>query len=129
MAASGLILAKKPNAAELLGKIQPYQATIGAILLGWGLYNLFVYIGISMMMTFIKMAPLFGIAILGMLVGSILLGVLFGMPMLAKLSAGGAAKGEELGKKMAPFQVLIGLIAIGCSLIFLLYRFGILKLM
>ncbi len=128
LAASGLILAKKPNAAELIGKIQPYQATIGIALLGWGIYNLFVYIGISMMMALIKLAPLLGIAVLGMLGSSILLGILFGMPMLAKLSAGGAAKGEELGKKLAGVQVLIGLIAIACSLIFLLYRFQILKL-
>lgn len=128
LAASGLILAKKPNAAELIGKIQPYQATIGIALLGWGIYNLFIYIGISMMMALIKIAPLLGISVLGMLVTSILLGILFGMPMLAKLSAGGAAKGEELGKKLAGVQVLIGVIAIVSSLIFLLYRFQILKL-
>ncbi len=128
LAASGLILAKKPNAAELIGKIQPYQATIGIALLAWGIYNLFINIGISVMMAFIKFAPLFGISILGMLACSILLGILFGMPMLAKLSAGGAAKGEELGKKLAGVQVLIGVIAIVSSLVFLLYRFQILKL-
>jgi len=49
------------------------------------------------------------------------------MPMLAKLSAGGAAKGEEFGKKMAPFQALIGLVSIGAGLLGILFVAGILK--
>ena len=127
LAASSLILAKKPDAKELIGKIQPYQAFIGAALLGIGIYNFFIYIGPSMMFHVLGLAPLLGITLWGMLVTAILLGILFGMPMIAKMSAGGAAKGEELGKKMAPFQALIGIVAIGSGLLGVLYQFGILK--
>jgi len=126
LAASGLILAKKPDAKELIGKIQPYQATIGIILLVWGLYNM-IRIGPGLMIQFVKIVPVMGITIWAMLICSILLGILFGMPMLAKLSAGGAAKGEELGKKMAPFQALIGLVSIGAGLLGILFVAGILK--
>lgn len=128
LAASALIVAKKPDAKELIAKLAPYQAGIGVFLLGWGLYYLLVGLGISMLTALIKVAPLFGISLTGMFATSILLGILFGMPMVAKMSAAGAAKGEEMAKKLAGVQVLIGLVAIGCALIFLLYRFQILKL-
>jgi hypothetical protein len=128
LAASGLIVSKKPDAAKLIAKIQPYQATIGIILLVFGIYNAFIYVGPKLMIEWVKAAPLFGITVWAMLASSILLGIMFGMPMLAKLSASGAAKGEELGKKLAPFQLLIGIIGMVSGLIALLYAIGILKI-
>jgi hypothetical protein len=56
-----------------------------------------------------------------------LLGILFGMPMLARISASGAATGEELGKKLAPIQTIVGVIALVCGLLLLLMVLGILK--
>jgi hypothetical protein len=128
LAASGLIVSKKPDAAKLIAKIQPYQATIGIILLAFGIYNAFIYVGIKLMIEWVKAAPLFGITVWAMLFSSILLGIMFGMPMVAKLSAAGAAKGEELGKKLAPFQLLIGIIGMISGLLALLYAIGILKI-
>jgi hypothetical protein len=127
LAASALIVAKKPDAKQLIDKLAPYQATMGIALLVWGIYNLFVHIGISMMMLLLKVWPLGGIAIWAGLVSAILLGILFGMPMVAKMSAGGAAKGEQMAKKMAPFQVIIGIVAIGSGLLILLMQLNILK--
>ena len=37
---AGLIVAKKPDAKELIGKLQPFQAGIGLALLGFGIWNL-----------------------------------------------------------------------------------------
>jgi hypothetical protein len=128
LAASSLIVAKKPDAAKLIAKLTPYQATMGIILLIWGIYNAFIYVGIKMMIELVKAWPLFGITIWAMLFSSILLGIMFGMPMVAKMSASGAAKGEELAKKLAPFQLLIGIIAIASGALGLLYALGILKL-
>jgi len=128
LAASSLIIAKKPDAKALIEKIAPFQATLGIILLGWGLYNFFIVVGPGLMIKFLTAFPLLGITLWGMLVSSILLGIMFGMPMVAKLSAGGAAKGEQMAKKMAPFQVIIGLIAIGSSILAILYNLGILKI-
>ena len=127
LAAAALIVAKKPDAKDMIAKIAPYQATIGIILLGWGIYN-FIRIGPGTMIDAFKVWPLFAADILAMLVCSILLGIMFGMPMLAKMSASGAAKGEQMAKKLAPFQTLIGLIAIGSGVLGLLYALRILKL-
>jgi len=125
LAAASLIVAKKPDAAKLIAKIQPYQATLGIILLVWNIYWI-IYIGPGNLFRF-GGAPVTALVLLAAIFSGLLLGIMFGMPMVAKLSASGAAKGEELGKKLAPYQVLIGLIAMGSGLWWLLLNLSILK--
>jgi hypothetical protein len=124
LAAASLIVAKKPNAKELIAKIQPYQATIGIILLISGVLTLLRML--SWFGWLFRMSPLFATAVMANIGASILLGIMFGMPIVAKMSASGAAKGEELAKKLAPFQVLIGLVGIGAGLVDILFWLGIL---
>ncbi|HEU4731931.1 MAG TPA: hypothetical protein VFT22_28745, partial [Kofleriaceae bacterium] len=110
LAVSGLIVAKQPNAKEVIDKLVPYQAIIGVAMLGFGLVNLLRTLGV--LFTWIRISPLFGVAWLAVLVVSILLGFLFGMSQLAKWMPGtGAAeqKGMELVQKLAPYQVILGL--------------------
>jgi hypothetical protein len=129
LAISGLIVAKKPNAKELLDKLVPFQAFIGVGLLVFGLYNLLRSLG--SIIDILKFAPLFAIVALGVIFSSILLGFMFGMPQIAKWmpgQGGAEQKGIALTKKLAPFQVIIGLVGIVSALLWLLYRFGILKI-
>ena len=126
LAASSLIVAKKPDAAAAIAKIQPYQAIIGILLLVWNIYWL-IYLGPGVVFGGFGHAPVAALVGMASIISGILLGILFGMPMIAKVSASGAAKGEELGKKLAPYQLLIGLIAIACGAFDLLYALGILK--
>lgn len=126
LAVSGLIVANKPSAKDLIDKLVPYQAIIGVALLAFGLWNLIRSLG--HVLDAFKSFP--GIVGLTVIVTSILLGFLFGMPQIAKWLPGhGAAeqKGMELSKKLAPFQVILGLVGIGSALLWLLYRFGILS--
>jgi hypothetical protein len=124
LAAAGLIMSKNPKAGELIAKIQPFQAIIGIGLLVVGVLNL---LSAGFGFLFHPLAwGLFSLTIWLELVSAVLLGILFGMPMVARFSAAGAAKGAELGKKMAPYQTIIGLVALGSGLLYLLYRFGIL---
>lgn len=127
LAASALIVAKKPDARALIDKIAPYQATLGIILLVWGLFNLFAHVGITGIKFLLSFWPIAGVSILAGLISAILLGIMFGMPMVAKMSAGGAAKGEQMAKKLAPFQTLIGIVAIVSGLLIILCQAGILK--
>ncbi len=124
LACAGLIVAKKPDAKELIGKLQPFQAIIGVALLVFGVLHIMDAIHLLGM---IGAAPLFVLPIVLGVFAGIFLGILFGMPMVAKLSAGGAAKGEELGKKLAPFQTIIGLVALVSGVLMLLAVLGILK--
>lgn len=129
LAAASLIVAKKPDARALIDKIAPFQATMGIVMLIAGVYYLFVGMGITALKGMLSVWAIGGISWLSCFVCCILLGIMFGMPMVAKLSAGGAAKGEQLAKKLAPFQTLIGVIAIVTGVLILLEwpQLGILK--
>jgi len=124
LACAGLIVSKKPDAKELIGKLQPFQAVIGIVLLAFGVLNLMDAIRL---LSLVSLAPILVLSTVGGVFASLLLGIMFGMPMVARLSASGAAKGEELGKKLAPFQTIVGIVALVCGLLMLLMIFGILK--
>ncbi|HMG57059.1 MAG TPA: hypothetical protein VK601_26350 [Kofleriaceae bacterium] len=128
LAASGLIVAKKPNAKELIDKLVPYQAIIGVALLGLGVVN-FLWWVTHGLFSMLAVSGLFGITIFVMTIDSILLGLVFGMPQIVKWLPGeGAAeqKGMELSKKLAPFQGVLGVIGLAAALLALLYRLRIL---
>lgn len=128
LALSGIIVAKQPNAKDVIDKLVPYQAIIGVAMLVLGVVNLLRTLGV--LFTWIRVSPLYGLSWLAVILASILLGFMFGMPQIWKWMPGhGAAeqKGIELTKQLAPYQVIIGLVGVGASLIYLLYRFGILN--
>ena len=121
---SGLIVAKKPDAKELIAKLQPFQAVIGIALLIFGIYNVLHIMDFIRVMSVL---PLLGAMALGAVVSAIVLGILFGMPMVARMSASGAAKGEEIGRKLAPFQTIFGIIALVTGIYWMLVTLGILN--
>jgi hypothetical protein len=127
LAVSGLIVAKRPDAKRLIGKLVPYQAVIGVALLGLGTVNLLWWLGHGLL-GLLTRAPLFGVTILALTVTSILLGILFGMARIATWMPGQGAvekRGMKLARQIAPFQVIIGLIGLGAALLALLYHFRI----
>jgi hypothetical protein len=127
LAASSLIVAKKPNAKDLIAKLTPYQAIIGIALLVFGVWRFIWLLTTAHVFSLFSVIPVAAITYLAAVVCSILLGLMFGMPMLAKVSASGAAKGEEMAKKLAPFQMLIGIVGMIAGLLWLIFILGILK--
>jgi len=128
LAISALVVAKKPEAKQLLDKITPYQAIIGVVLLGWGILSLIR--SLSGLGLALKIFPVFTVCALAMIAVAILLGFLFGMPQIAKWAPGESnaeVKAMELSKKLAPFQVILGLVGIGAALLYIIIRAGILK--
>ena len=128
LAVSSLIVAKKPDAQKLIDKLVPYQAIIGVALLVLGIVNLIRGLG-NHLLDILRIVPLFGLTYLAMCVTSILLGFLFGMPQIAKWLPGEGPteqKGMELSRKLAPYQILIGLVGLVAALLMILYRLRIL---
>ena len=128
LAASGLIVAKKPDAKQLIDKLVPYQAIIGVVLLVLGVLNFLRLLG-NHVFDLLRLVPLLGLSFLAMTVTSILLGFMFGMPQIAKWMPGEGPteqKGMELAKKLAPFQGVLGIIGIVAGLLMVLYRLRIL---
>ena len=127
LAAAALIVSKKANAKAMIDKLTPYQALIGVGMVGVSIINFFRMLG--GFTTTLKYLPLLGSSALAMLGSGVLLGALFGMPQIAKWIPGESsaeAKALEPSKKVAPYQVMLGIIAIVSSLIMLLYMLRIL---
>ncbi|MGN6105023.1 MAG: hypothetical protein ACTHU0_07965 [Kofleriaceae bacterium] len=126
LALSSVIVAKKPDAKQMLDKLTPYQAIIGVVMLGWGVIQLLSNLsGISIAL---KIVPAFTMSVLAMIIVSILLGFMFGMPQIAKWLPGQSnteTKALELSRKLAPFQVMFGVIGLAAAALYLLIRFGL----
>ena len=119
---SGLIIAKKPSAKELVNKLTPYQAIMGVVLLVWSIYWFF-HIGPSL---FFKLPSggLPGLTAFFGIISGILLGFFFGMPQVAKWIPGESnaeTKALELSKKLAPFLTVLGIVGFVCGVFGLYY--------
>ncbi|MDB4952473.1 MAG: hypothetical protein JWO36_42 [Myxococcales bacterium] len=128
LAISSLIISKKPDAKAMIDKLTPYQAFIGVAMLACGIWWILKWI--SLLADFNRLKPLFLVSLWGVIACSILLGFLFGMPQIAKWIPGDSTaetKANEFAKKVAPYQVILGLIGLACALVYLLYRFTILR--
>lgn len=133
LAISSLIVAKKPDAKALIDKLVPFQAFIGLGLLVFGVLNLIRAVTSKpTIFDILSAAPVIGLTALAVIVTSVLLGFMFAMPQIAKWLPGGSnaeQKGLELSQKLAPFQVVLGLVGIGAAVVWLLFRLGILGVM
>ncbi|MFN0246168.1 MAG: hypothetical protein ACKV2T_04625 [Kofleriaceae bacterium] len=126
---SGLIVAKKPDAKALIDKLVPFQAFIGVALLAFGLWFL-IRVGPLTPFRLISILPMFAVFAIAATWGSMLLGFLFGMPQIAKWIPGESSaenKAMELSKKLAPFQLILGVIVGGGGILGLLIGLGVLK--
>lgn len=104
IAASSLIVAKKPNAKELLDKLAPFQGIIGVILLVWSVLGL---------LSVLKAFSIIGIAVVAV---EFIVGFLLAYSLLSKYlfskSDTAREKGQALRLKLAKYQVPAGVILI-----------------
>ena len=129
LAAAAMIIAKKPDAKQYIDKLAAYQALIGVGLVAVSLINFLRMLGT--ITDAFKVNLMWAAAFLAMIGSGVLLGALFGMPQIVKWIPGESSaeqKAVELSRKVAPFQVLLGIIALVSSLITMLYMFKILSI-
>jgi hypothetical protein len=115
LGASSLIIARKPDAKELIAKISPYQGWIGAVSALWGAWwviNAVLNIGLM------SVAPIAWIIWLATGAVMLLLGFLLGIGILKTFvkDEKANAKADQMLTKLAPYQGTLGLIAIGLGL-------------
>jgi hypothetical protein len=112
LAASNLIIARRPDAAHLIGKVAPYQGWIGAVSAVWGVFGILECIRrIGWMAT----APTYWLSWLADSTLLACLGLLLGVGIFKSFikSPAAHAKLDQFITKLAPFQGTLGLIAIG----------------
>jgi predicted small integral membrane protein len=129
LAISNLIAVKSPEAKKIIDRLVPYQALIGVAMLASSLV-LIIYLGPINMFRALKVNALVAITFIGGYYAGILLGFFFGMPLIAKWIPGESSaevKALELSRKLAPYTMLVGIVALGAGGLMLLYKFGLLK--
>ena len=112
LAASNLIIARKPDAEALIGKIAPYQGWIGAVSAVWGVLAILGCIGHIGWMT---SAPVYWLSWLAASILLTSLGLLLGVGVFKSFIKSGTANAnlDRVIARLAPFQGTLGLIAIG----------------
>lgn len=113
IAVPSLILSRKPNAAELLEKVAPFQGWIGLVFCFWGIWGILQAV---LNMAWLASAPIWWVTLLA---GSIVqagLGFMLGYPLIGKLflsnNAAAQGKAERLRARVAPQQGRLGILGI-----------------
>ncbi|MDY7394292.1 hypothetical protein UMM65_03505 [Aureibaculum sp. 2210JD6-5] len=113
IAVPSLILSKKPNAAELLAKIEPYQGWIGLVFCFWGVWGI---ISAFLNMDWLTAAPIWWITLLAGSVVEAGLGFMLGYGQINKLFLGNNPKAQEkaamIREKIAPKQGELGVLGL-----------------
>jgi hypothetical protein len=115
LAVPSMIIAKKPNAKELIGKITPYQGWIGAISCLWGVWGI---ISAVLNIGWLSTWPIWWAS---WLAGSVLqaaLGLILGIGTLKTFITNptAQAKMDETLAKLSPKQGMLGIAAIGLGI-------------
>jgi hypothetical protein len=115
LAVPSMIIAKKPNAKELIGKIAPYQGWIGAVSCLWGVWGI---IGAVLNLSWLTAAPIYWATWLADSVLQFALGLILGIGVLKTFikAPQAQAKMDETLAKLTPKQGMLGLAAIGVGI-------------
>lgn len=115
LGASNLIVARRPDAKEMIGKLAPYQGWIGAISALWGVW---MVISSILSIGWLALAPIYWMTFLASGVLQLLLGLLLGVGVIKQFVKDPTAneKMDQSIAKLAPYQGILGLIAIGVGL-------------
>ncbi len=121
LAVPSLILSKKPDAAELLAKLEPYQGWIGLVGCIWGIWGIISSIlGLGLLTTW----PIWWIAWLAGSVVLAVLGFMLGFGMINKMLLGKNVEAQEKAKalreKIAPLQGKFGIVGIIVGILMIL---------
>lgn len=113
LAVPSLILSKKPNAKELLAKVEPYQGYIGLVFCLIGIWGI---ISSILSLDLLTSAPIWWITLLAGSVVEAVLGFMLGFGLMNKLFLGknpaAKEKAVRLREKIAPKQGKLGMLGI-----------------
>lgn len=124
LAAASLIIARKPNAKELIDKITPYQGWIGIVMFFWGIWAVLDcvrHVGL------ISVIPVFWTFWLVQGIADLLVGFLLGFGLITKYTLGKSAvaqaRGQQIRAKLAGYQGVLGLFAIVMGTLYIVWPY------
>jgi hypothetical protein len=119
IAISPLIVSRRPDAADALGKIAAYAGWIGICVFCWGIREIvFAILGVGLLSTH----PLSWAFWLAAGVADFGVGLLLGFGLISRYalskSAEAMRRGEQVRAKLAPFQATLGIAQIAMSVLY-----------
>ncbi len=124
---ANIIVGKKPELKDKMNVLVGYSGYVGTAVLLAGLWGFVDGLFISKFYTsnigvLLKAVPIQGIAILIFPPLGIVFGLLMGLPKIASWTGKDLSKVEEFAKKLAPYQVPFGIVALIDGFLLLLFR-------
>lgn len=117
IAVPSLLISKKPNAKELLEKIEPYQGWIGIVFCFWGIWCV---ISSVLSIGLLATAPIWWITILAGSLIEAILGFMLGFGIINKFflskSDNAAERAAAIRSKIAPKQGKLGIVGISVGI-------------
>lgn len=115
LAVPSLVIAKRPEAKDLIDKITPYQGWIGAISALWGIWEI---IDSLMKIGWLDDIPIWWITYLATGIIQLCLGLLLGIGVLKTFISNPQAqeKMDQTVKKLAPYQGNLGIAAMAVGI-------------
>ena len=124
LAASSLIVARKPNAKDLIDKLTPYQGWIGIVMFFWGVWGVLDcvrFLGV------LSARPLFWLFWLACGVADLVVGFLLGFGLITKYALGKSpsalARGQRIRARLAGYQGTFGLLAIAMGALYIVWLY------
>jgi hypothetical protein len=120
LAASGLIIARKPNAADLIDNLAVYQGWIGVALFFWGIWRI---IWVVLHLNYFSLTPFWMLVATVVSALEVVLGFLLGFGLITKWTLRGnamaLARGQAIRQKLAVYQGTLGLVGIAAGALLL----------
>ena len=124
LAASALIIGRKPNAKAIIDKIAPYQGWIGIVMSFWGVWAV---LDCVRHLSVLSTSPLFWTFWLTQGIADLLVGFLLGFGLITKYTlsknAAAEARGQALRLKLAPYQGALGVFAIVMGSLYIVWPY------
>jgi hypothetical protein len=124
LAASALIIAKKPNAKDLIDKLTPYQGWIGIVMFFWGVWGI---LDCVRFMSLLSARPLFWLFWLASGAADLVVGFLLGFGLITKYALGKSpsaqARGQQIRARLAAYQGVLGLFAITMGSLYIVWLY------
>jgi hypothetical protein len=116
LAASGLIIARRPDAAKLIDKLSVYQGWIGVVLFFWGTWRV---ISVLLHLGLFGSNPIFMLLVTVVSALEMVLGFLLGFGLITHWTLRGnavaMARGQAIRQKLAAYQGTFGLVGIAAG--------------
>jgi len=114
--ASNIVIAKRPDAQDVIDKLMPFQGVIGVVLLLWGVVGAFDVLG---SLRWLRLAPFWWLIFVASVVTELGLGFLLAYGLITKFTSGQASQtAGQVHGKLAGYQSTLGLTAIGLAALF-----------